>query len=270
MLLSQDKPFLPQDWVEKFSYLKSLGFEGYEIDGKALLEQYEAVAHASRTVQFPIKTICGGYRGWIGDFDETKRMSCLSDIEVMLVQGQNLGVNGIVIPAAWGMFSKRLPPMIPPRSDAEDYQVLLKSLKHLNKVAKRTHSTIYLEPLNRYEDHMLNTIKDAAKLIIDGSFQHVKICYDFFHMNIEEPQMDEPIHQYSKLIGHIHLASSHRYQPGTGHLDYTPGLKALHAIGYQGDFAIECRVTGDNLLQAYGDSVQYVKKLFVEKGLTNV
>jgi sugar phosphate isomerase/epimerase len=270
MLLSQDKPFLPQDWIGKFSTLKSLGFEGFEIDGRILLDQFDRIAHASQITQFPIVTICGGYLGWIGDFDETKRLNCMNDIEAMLLKGQKIGIKGIIVPAAWGMFSKRLPPMIPPRSDEEDVQVLLKSLRYLNQIAHQTETTIYLEPLNRYEDHMLNTIKDAAKLIIKGSLDHVKICYDFFHMNIEEPEMDKPIHQFSELIGHIHLASSHRYQPGTGHLDYAPGLKALHSIGYQGDYAIECRVMGSDLLQAYQESAQYVKKLLSENGLIDV
>lgn len=270
MLLTQDKPFFPQDWTQKFDLLKKMGFDGFEIDGKALVENFENIKKAIFKTSFPVHTVCGGYRGWIGDFDETKRQTCLNDIENILTKGSVLGVQGIVVPAAWGMFSKRLPPMIPPRSDEEDQRILLDSLIFLDGVAKKTHTTIYLEPLNRYEDHMLNHIEDAYRLIKKGHLQYVKICYDFFHMNIEEAKMDEPILQYRDLIGHIHLASSHRYQPGTGHLDYHPGLSALKTIGYQAFYAIECRVIGDDPIAAYRESCQYTKTLLQSEGLPHV
>jgi sugar phosphate isomerase/epimerase len=270
MLLTQDKPFFPQSWVEKFKTAKSMGFDGFEIDGKALLERFDEIKQALSDSQFKVYTICGGYRGWIGDFDESKRKTCLSDIEHMLYLGSTIGVRGIVVPAAWGMFSKRLPPMTPPRSDEDDRQILLDSLSFLDRVAEQTKTTIFLEPLNRYEDHMLNCTQDAYRLIKDGGFRHVKICYDFFHMNIEESQMDEPILKYHELIGHIHLASSHRYQPDTGHLDYHPGLSALKKIGYDQLFAIECRVLGDDLLDAYTKACQYTQELLKSEGLYHV
>jgi sugar phosphate isomerase/epimerase len=266
ILLTQDKPFFPSNFDEKFELIKKIGFDGYEIDGGILLKHFSEIELASKKNQLPIMTICGGYHGWIGDFNDELRKNGLNEIKTMLEIGKKLGIKGIVLPAAWGMFSKRLPPMIPPRSDQEDINVLTDSLKFLDEVAEKTSTTIYLEPLNRYEDHMLNHISDAAKIIEGAKFKHVKICYDFFHMNIEESKMDTPIEDYSKLIGHIHLASSHRYQPGTGHLDYQPGLKALKKIGYNDAFAFECRVSGDDLVEEYRKSVLFIRQEFIKAG----
>jgi sugar phosphate isomerase/epimerase len=244
-----------------------MGFDGFEIDGKVLVEQIDQIKKASELTQFPVVMVCGGYQGWIGDFDEHKRLHGIEDIKKILTIGSMIGIKGIVVPAAWGMFSKRLPPMVPPRSEQEDEFVLIDSLKRLEAVAQETHTTIYLEPLNRYEDYMLNRTEDAARIIQKGSFQHVKICYDFFHMNIEEPRMEIPIVTYAPLIGHIHLASSHRYQPGSGHLDFQTGLKALAHISYQGYASFECRVIGDDVHNAYQTSVEFMRVQFKEAGL---
>ncbi|MGM0878207.1 MAG: TIM barrel protein [Bacillota bacterium] len=261
-LATQDKPFFPTNFLEKLTVVKSMGFEAFEIDGKVLVDQFEEVKQASQQVGLPISTACGGYGGWIGDFDNEKRQRGLEDISKILKRIGELGGKGIVVPAAWGMFSKRLPPLVPPRSDEEDRSVLLDSLCQLQKVAEQTGTVIYLEPLNRYEDHMINTISNAVSLIKAGSFANVKVIADFFHMNIEEANIEESLKQYKEYIGHIHLADSHRYQPGHGHLDFVPGFKALREIGYEGYMAFECRVLGDNEEELYRSSVDFIKECF--------
>ena len=60
-----------------------------------------------------------------------------------------VGGNGFVVPAAWGMFSYRLPPLVSPRSREGDREALFTSLSELDKTAQETGTYIYLEPLNR-------------------------------------------------------------------------------------------------------------------------
>ncbi|CCQ96492.1 putative isomerase/epimerase [[Clostridium] ultunense Esp] len=257
-LATQDKPFFPESFFEKFTLVKSMGFDGFEIDGRELLNRFDEVKKAMADADLPVVTVCGGYRGWIGDFDEEKRKLCIKDIAEILNRLSLLSGKGIVVPAAWGMFSKRLPPMVPPRSEEEDRKVLLESLDRLNRVAESTGTLIYLEPLNRYEDHMLNRLGDAVSIIREGKFSYVKVTADFYHMNIEEPRIDESLREAKDLIGHIHLADSHRYEPGTGHLDFIPGFKALTEMGYDGYLTFECRVIGNPPEEAYKQSVRYI------------
>ena len=80
---------------------------------------------------------------------------------------------------------------------------------------------IYLEPLNRYQDHMLNTLQDAMDIIRRGGFEMVKITADFYHMAIEEDDISRSLTEFRDVIGHIHIAENHRYQPGTGPLTGT-------------------------------------------------
>jgi sugar phosphate isomerase/epimerase len=258
-LSTQDKPFFPTVLEEKFKTVLSMGFEGFEIDGKLLVGRFDEVKKAAAATGLPVVTACGGYRGWIGDFDEEKRQQAIADIGEILRHLSDLSGKGIVVPAAWGMFSKRLPPMVPPRSEEEDREILLHALDRLNRVAEQTGTYVYLEPLNRYEDYMINTLSDAVSLIQEGQFSHVRVTADFYHMNIEERSIPASIRDFKDYIGHVHLADSHRYQPGDGHLDFASGFQALRDIGYNGFMAFECRVLGQPEDHLYRQSVQYMK-----------
>src|SRR3712207_6932530 len=46
-----------------------------------------------------------------------------------------------------------------------DRAVLLEGLGQLGEVAERSGVLILLEPLNRYEDHMVNRLEDAVSLL---------------------------------------------------------------------------------------------------------
>ena len=260
-ILTQDKEFFPSALADKLAFVKAMGFDGFEVDGKILLEQFDELQSAINQTGFPVVTACGGYGGWIGDFDEEKRQKGLSDIITILKRLETIGAKGIVLPAAWGMFSLRLPPLVPPRSPAEDKRILLDSLSRLNEVATKHNVTVFLEPLNRYEDHMINTLEQARYYIDEGSFSQVALIADFYHMNIEEANMEESIMAQKNFIRHIHLADSHRYQPGSGHTDFETGFSALKEIGYTGAMAFECRVMGDNAAEAYQSSLQFIRNL---------
>ncbi len=264
ILATQDKPFLPENWTEKLSLVKELGFDAYEIDGAALVNKLDEIKEAVEKTGLPVCSVCGGYKGWIGDFDEHKRQQAVKDISEILKAASEIGAKGIVVPAAWGMFSLRLPPMVPPRSSDEDRKALLDSLKQLEEAAAATNTYVFLEPLNRYEDHMINTVDIARSIIVEGGFKHVKITADFFHMNIEEKSIPATIKEHQDLIGHIHLADSHRYQPGDGHMDFVSGFKVLKEINFQGCMAFECRVLGDNPLEAYRESVKYIRQCIAD------
>jgi sugar phosphate isomerase/epimerase len=258
-LATQDKPFFSENINEKLEFVKELGFDAYEIDGAMLVNRFDEVVSAINKTGVPVSSVCGGYKGWIGDFDAEKRAIAISDISNILQHASEIGAKGIVVPAAWGMFSLRLPPMVSPRSAEQDRAVLLDSLNKLNQVAVATNTFVLLEPLNRYEDHMINTLETAKSLIEEGECSNVKLTADFFHMNIEEKNIADSIINYRDHIGHIHIADSHRYQPGDGHMDFVSGFDALKSIGYDEYMAFECRVQGDNPGGEYKKSVEFIK-----------
>lgn len=255
VLGTQDKDFFPQEISDKFKSIKKLGFGCFEIDGKLLTEYTQEVKHAIRATGLHVSSACGGYGGWIGDFEIERRKQAIMDITRIFQSLSEVGGTGIVVPAAWGMATYRLPPMMPKRTKKEDEEILLESLGKLDQVAGKYGCSLFLEPLNRYQDHMLNTLEDACVLIRNNAFCNISLTADFYHMSIEEDNVDLSLIQYQSHISHIHLAENHRYQPGTGSIDFKRHFQTLHSIGYTGKAILECRVRGNNPLQAYKKSV---------------
>lgn len=266
-LATQDKPFLSPDLTQKLEQIRTLGFDGFEADGSLLMDHFKELKQAVRTTGVPVTSVCGGYRGWIGDFVDYRRRMCADDLKILLARAAELNARGVIVPAAWGMFSLRLPPMTPPRPSEADREAILETLNSLEETCREHGTRILLEPLNRYEDHMLNTLDAAGELIEAGHLKHVLIMADFFHMNIEEKNIGESLRKWSDLIGHIHLADSHRYQPGDGHLDFVEGFKALKEIHFSGTLAFECRVLGEDPLAAYAESVRFIRSCLDQAGL---
>ncbi len=260
LLGTQDKEFFPGDLAEKFHFVKEMGFDCFEIDGRVLLENQKEVKKAVQDTGLSVCTACGGYRGWIGDFVEEKRLNGIEDLKRILQAISEVGGTGVVVPAAWGMFTFRLPPMVSPRSRKGDVKAILDSLTELEKTAKETGTYLYLESLNRYQDHMLNTQEDSVNIIRQGGFSRVKLTSDFYHMAIEEDDISETLQNYKDYVGHIHIAENHRYQPGTGSIDWSRHMKTLKEIGYDGPVVNEGRIRGEDPLAAYQESVKFMKQ----------
>jgi sugar phosphate isomerase/epimerase len=127
--------------------------------------------------------------------------------------------------------------------------VLLEALQELSGHAAAEGVWLAIEPINRYEDYMVNRIGQAVDLAeeIERELGHdsVRVCADLFHMNIEEDDLGKAITDAGRRIAHVHVDDSNRLQPGAGHLDFPTAFGALHAIGYDGWLALECRLRGD-------------------------
>lgn len=53
LLGTQDKDFFPEDLIEKFKFVKNMGFECFEIDGKVLTDNVETVKQAIKESGLP-------------------------------------------------------------------------------------------------------------------------------------------------------------------------------------------------------------------------
>ena len=258
-ICTQDQAFLPRDLKERFKKVKELGFDGYEIDGSLLLNNLDEVKEAIKETGLPVVSACRGYRRRIKDYIEEKRINGLEDIEKILEALQEIGGKGIVVPAAWGMFTFRLPPMQSPRSLEGDRKAIIDSLKVLDKKAGETNTVVYLEPLNRYQDHMINTLATARSIIEEGGFKNVKIIADVYHMNIDEDEINKAVIDNKDLVRHIHVADNHRFQPGSGSIDFKKFFGTLKDINYDGNLVFECRIRGENPEEEYKKALDYLR-----------
>ncbi|MGC5221624.1 sugar phosphate isomerase/epimerase family protein [Micromonospora sp. DT81.3] len=239
---------------EKWDLAQSWGYDGIELRGqgeRALSARLPDLQRAVRAgVHMP--TVCVEMSHFIGAFDDDLRRDAVAQMSDQLRVVAALGGRGAMTPASWGMFSRRLPPFEPPRTPEQDTQVLVDSLGELGRVAEQEGVSVYLEPLNRYEDHMVNTLADAARLIGLIGLDSVRIGADTYHMNIEEADPAAALMHAGPLIGHVQASDSNRLEPGAGHIDWALFGATVQAIGYTGPIAIESRLSGpaDEVLPA--------------------
>jgi sugar phosphate isomerase/epimerase len=91
-----------------------------------------------------------------------------------------------------------------------------------------------IEPINRYETDLLNTVGQTLKFLDRLQVENVGLLLDTFHMNIEEPSLSESIRMTGKKLFHFHVADSNRWYPGAGHIDFSEILQSLNAVYYRG------------------------------------
>jgi sugar phosphate isomerase/epimerase len=93
---------------------------------------------------------------------------------------------------------------------------------------------VLVEPLNRYETNVLNSVEDSIGFLKTLRAQNVKLLCDLFHMNIEEANVADALRLAGPRLGHVHFADSNRHAVGFGHTDIATVVGALRDIKYTG------------------------------------
>jgi len=120
------------------------------------------------------------------------------------------------------------------QTHAQSMTYLVESLQECSATASLQGVRFALEPLNRYETDLIQTVADGLALIKQVGADNIGLLLDTFHMNIEEPLIEDSIRTCGDRIFHFHVADSNRWYPGAGHLDFKSILNVLFATGYQG------------------------------------
>jgi pyrimidine-nucleoside phosphorylase len=111
---------------------------------------------------------------------------------------------------------------------------LVEALQECSAAAEPHGVRLALEPINRYETTLINNVDQGMDLIERVGSPAFGLLLDTFHMNIEEPVMEDSIRRCGARIFHFHVADSNRWPPGSGHLDFARILGVLRRTGYRG------------------------------------
>jgi sugar phosphate isomerase/epimerase len=235
---------VPGDGIAaQWDLARRLGYDAIELRGSAGMRDRLPELRAARAAGAVFSSICVISDRFIGDFEAGRRAEALAAMKELCDVAAEVGAKGVVTPAAYGMHSNRLPPFTAPRTPEEDRAVLLDMLGQLGAHAAERGVLVLFEPLNRYEDHMVNTLAQGAELCRATGLASVRIMADLFHMNIEEADLAASLREAGDMVAHVHLADSSRLEPGTGHTDFAAAFRALRDIGFDGFGAIECRLS---------------------------
>jgi len=101
-----------------------------------------------------------------------------------------------------------------------------------------------IEPLNRFETYVINTVDQAMTMVKRVGSKYLTVQVDTFHANIEEKDTGEAIRKVAGHLGHFHASESDRGTPGTGQVAWEDAFAALRDVGYDKWVTIESFATG--------------------------
>jgi D-psicose/D-tagatose/L-ribulose 3-epimerase len=96
-----------------------------------------------------------------------------------------------------------------------------------------------VEPLNRFETDVLNSTRQGVALMELVDHAAVGLVLDTFHMNMEDDDIPGAVREAAGYLIHFQANENHRGYLGTGHLPWTPIVRALGDIGYTGTISLE-------------------------------
>ncbi len=245
----------------KFAQAAEWGYDAIEIRGDTLRAEHRAIAQLVRGGTARVAGIVGGYRGWPVAADPDERLQCLEDIARLLTFAAEVEAAGVIVVPIYG-YSDRLP--FPQKRDAiADEERLTDALHELTEFAASVGSTLILEPLNRYETHLIHRLEQGVAWCERIGSERMRLLGDLFHMNIEERDPITALHVARQYLGYVHLADNTRLEPGTGITDFMAAFRELRDIGYDGYCALECNLSGraDEILPR---TAQFIRSLWSE------
>lgn len=119
------------------------------------------------------------------------------------------------------------------------WEIAVERLRKLGEYAAERQVKITLEPLNRYESDFILNAAGGIQFIQAVGLDNIGLMLDLFHMNIEEPSIEESLRTAENRLWHIHIADSNRHYPGSGHIQYDPIFATLKDMHYQGYISAE-------------------------------
>ena len=119
----------------------------------------------------------------------------------------------------------------------DDYVAVL---RQLGPLAEKSGVTLVVEPLNRSESNIVNSVAEGAEAVERCGHPSIRLLADSFHMMVESEPASEIV-RFGKWIHHVHFAELEgRAFPGKHREDFRPFFDALAQINYQGRIALEC------------------------------
>ena len=104
---------------------------------------------------------------------------------------------------------------------------------------------VAVEPLNRYETSLLNTVDQALDALDGLPSDACGLALDIYHMNIEERDIPAAVRRAAGRIAHVQVCANDRGAPGADHVDWAGIQSALDDAGYRGPLVIESFTAGN-------------------------
>lgn len=156
-------------------------------------------------------------------------------MSIVVSRAAKMGVKVIVF-ASGG--SRRVPDGFDSRRAANQIAVIL---QRWGMRASPHQIVIALEPLNKAECNIINTLDEAADTVRRDNSPNVRIMADTYHM-AKDGESPEAIKRARGLLAHAHCSEADGHGPlGTRGENHRPYFRAMKDIGYNARLSIEAR-----------------------------
>jgi len=133
------------------------------------------------------------------------------------------------------------------------------AMRIIGNEASKYGITAVIEPLNRKESNIVNSVMEGFKLVQYIDHPNVKLLADFYHMRRESEKMDN-INKTGIAVRHVHIANSidRSYPKNKSEDEYEAFFTALKSISYTGRMSVEARA---ECIGDYAFSLKLLKEL---------
>lgn len=233
--------YATEDLEKSLQRLARYKYDAVELEGEPDKEKYEPKKVKKMLQQYglEVSSIAGMYQ-WkeeikrdLASSDKKIREQTIEYLFKCIDYAQLMNAKLIiVVPAA---VSKTAPSL----SKKEDWKNSVEAVREVAKYAEKKDILLAIEPINRYETYLVNSVQDALCYSREVNSSHVKIMVDTFHMNIEERDIPEAIRIAGNNLINVHIADSNRCSVGRGHINFKALIKVLKGINYQYALTLE-------------------------------
>ena len=225
-----------ESWLPLFGRLKGMGYDFVEVPVfRAEPARFRRLSARLRELGLEATAITAlsADQDLIGESPAVRRAG-LDQLRAVTDCARELGSPLVCGPIyqALGVFSG-LPPTAVERGRA------IEGLRAAAEHAAQAGVTLALEPLNRFEAHLVNGAADAAALVREIGRPEVRMTYDTFHAHIEEKDPAAAIRACADVLAHVQVSECDRSTPGAGQVNWAANFSALKACGYSGRLAVE-------------------------------
>jgi sugar phosphate isomerase/epimerase len=119
---------------------------------------------------------------------------------------------------------------------------------------------VALEPYNRDDANLLNTVREALNLVQQVNRPNCQLMADFFHMRLNDESLSD-LEAAGPYLIHAHIAEPGRGRPQTTAEEHARYLQTLRRAGYAG------RVTQTGNLPAYSSPAEAAASLKKAAGI---
>ena len=231
-------PFSTSSIEEIFPKISRMGYDVVEIalEDPSLIDVNVLKEGLHKYNLQPI--ICGAF-GPTRDFtheDEAVHNNCFNYVEACLNLCVDLNTNFFAGPMYSAVGKAR---MVSAEQRKNEWRLAVKNIRKVCEMASDRKLKIALEPLNRFESDLVNTVEDVVRLIKDIDHPAANIMLDGFHMNIEERDIEKAIVLAGNKLIHMQVSENYRGTPGTGQTNWAAYKKGLEKIQYTETVSIE-------------------------------